>query len=57
MVAMRIRDPAKTAEVPVLQAPCWRAMYAHAELDREIPMALYIAVAQMLAYVFNCAPR
>ena len=54
MVAMRIRDPAKTAEVPVLQAPVLAcALYAHAELDREIPMALYSAVAQVLAYVYQ----
>jgi flagellar biosynthetic protein FlhB len=29
-----------------------RALYAHAELDREIPAALFAAVAQGLAYVY-----
>ncbi|HEU4458218.1 MAG TPA: flagellar type III secretion system protein FlhB [Methylibium sp.] len=54
LVAMRIRDTAKAAEVPVLQAPVLaRALYAHAELDREIPLALYTAVAQVLAYVYQ----
>ena len=38
LMAMRIRDSAKGAQVPVLQAPVLaRALYAHAELDREIP--------------------
>lgn len=54
LMAMRIRDTAKDAKVPVLQAPVLaRALYAHAELDREIPVALYGAVAQVLAYVYQ----
>jgi len=36
-------------ETPVLA----RALYAHAELDREIPAALFAAVAQVLAYVYQ----
>ena len=40
--------------MPVLQAPVLaRALYAHAELDREIPAALFAAVAQVLAYVYQ----
>ncbi|MBA2722321.1 MAG: EscU/YscU/HrcU family type III secretion system export apparatus switch protein [Methylibium sp.] len=54
LMAMRIRDAAKGADVPVLQAPVLaRALYAHAELDRDIPVALYSAVAQVLAYVYQ----
>ncbi|ABM96030.1 flagellar biosynthesis protein FlhB [Methylibium petroleiphilum] len=54
LMAMRIRDLAKDSKVPVLQAPVLaRALYAHAELDREIPIALYTAVAQVLAYVYQ----
>lgn len=54
LLALRIRDVAKDAQVPVLQAPMLaRALYAHAELDREIPAALYAAVAQVLAYVYQ----
>jgi flagellar biosynthetic protein FlhB len=30
-----------------------RALYAHAEIDQEIPSALYTAVAQVLAYVYQ----
>ncbi len=54
LLAMRIRDLAKEHKIPVLQAPMLaRALYAHAELDQEIPSALYTAVAQVLAYVFQ----
>jgi flagellar biosynthetic protein FlhB len=54
LLAMTIRDVAKTSKVPVLQAPVLaRALYAHAELDREIPAALFAAVAQVLAYVYQ----
>jgi flagellar biosynthetic protein FlhB len=54
LIAMRIRDTAKASDVPVLQAPVLaRALYAHTELDQEIPMALYSAVAQVLAYVYQ----
>lgn len=54
LLAMRIRDVAKGAQVPVLQAPVLaRALYAHSEIDREIPAALFAAVAQVLAYVYQ----
>ena len=54
LLAMTIRDLAKGAQVPVLQAPVLaRALYAHAKLDREIPAALFGAVAQVLAYVYQ----
>lgn len=54
LLAMKIRDLAKESKVPVLQSPVLaRALYAHAELDREIPAALFAAVAQVLAYVYQ----
>jgi flagellar biosynthetic protein FlhB len=54
LLAMRIRDLAKDSQVPVLEAPVLaRALYAHAELDREIPARLFSAVAQVLAYVYQ----
>ena len=54
LLALAIRDLAKGSAVPVLQAPMLaRALYAHAELDREIPAALFAAVAQVLAYVYQ----
>ena len=54
LLALRIRDLAEGSKVPVLEAPVLaRALYAHAELDREIPAALFAAVAQVLAYVYQ----
>lgn len=54
LIAMTIRDVAKAHNIPVLQAPMLaRALYAHAEIDGEIPSALYTAVAQVLAYVYQ----
>ncbi len=54
LLAITIRDTAKAAQVPVLQAPMLaRALYAHADIDREIPAALFGAVAQVLAYVYQ----
>jgi len=54
LMALRIRDTAKGAQVPVLEAPALaRALYAHADIDREVPAALFAAVAQVLAYVYQ----
>ncbi len=54
LVALKIRDIAKSHSIPVLQSPMLaRALYANAELDRDIPSALYTAVAQVLAYVYR----
>jgi flagellar biosynthesis protein FlhB len=54
LMAFRIRDAATGAKVPVLQAPpLARALYAHAEVDQEIPAALFGAVAQVLAWVYQ----
>ena len=49
-----LRDIAREHRVPVLQAPpLARALYAHTEVDQEIPARLFTAVAQVLAYVFQ----
>lgn len=54
LLALKIRDIAKHHSIPVLQSPMLaRALYANAELDQDIPSALYTAVAQVLAYVYR----
>ncbi|QBK04090.1 flagellar type III secretion system protein FlhB [Hylemonella gracilis] len=54
LLAMKIRDLAKAHQVPVIQSPVLaRALFAHAELDQDIPSTLYTAVAQVLAYVYR----
>lgn len=53
-LAARIRAVAAEHEVPLMEAPpLARALYAHAEIDGEIPAALYNAVAQVLAWVYQ----
>ena len=54
LLAMRIRDLARTHAIPVLQSPMLaRALYANAEIGQDIPSTLYTAVAQVLAYVYR----
>ena len=54
LIALKIRDVAKAHDIPVLQSPVLaRALFAHTEIDGEIPSALYTAVAQVLAYVYQ----
>ena len=53
-VALKIRELAKEHKIVTLESPkLARALYAHTELDQEIPEALYAAVAEVLAYVFQ----
>ena len=54
LLAFKIRDIAKENAIPVLQSPMLaRALYANAEIDQDIPTALYTAVAQVLAYIYR----
>ncbi|ARN75423.1 flagellar biosynthesis protein FlhB [Oceanicoccus sagamiensis] len=53
-MAIKIREIAKAHDIMILEAPpLARAIYFTTELDEEIPSALYLAVAQVLAYVFQ----
>jgi flagellar biosynthetic protein FlhB len=54
LLALRIREIAVEHDVPILEAPpLARALYTHTELGDEIPHALYNAVAEVLAYVYQ----
>jgi flagellar biosynthetic protein FlhB len=54
LVAAQIRKLAGEAGVPLMEAPSLaRAIYFSTELDQEIPAGLYLAVAQILAYVYQ----
>jgi flagellar biosynthetic protein FlhB len=54
LIAERIREIAREARVPLLEAPpLARALHAHAEVGDEIPAALYQAVATVLAHVYQ----
>ncbi|MDF3035011.1 MAG: flhB [Paucimonas sp.] len=53
-VAAKIREIAGEHRVPLLEAPpLARALFRHTELGDEIPEALYTAVAEVLAYVYQ----
>jgi flagellar biosynthetic protein FlhB len=53
-VAAKIREIAKEHKVALLEAPALaRALYKHTDIDDEIPEALYSAVAEVLAYVYQ----
>ena len=54
MIALKIREVAKEHKIEILESPVLaRAIYHTTELDQAIPQGLYIAVAQVLAYVFQ----
>ena len=54
LVALRIRELAEENGVPVLETPpLARALYRHTELGQQIPAALYTAVAEVMAYVYQ----
>jgi flagellar biosynthetic protein FlhB len=53
-VAAKIRELAREHKVTMLEAPALaRALHKHTEIGDEIPEALYAAVAEVLAYVFQ----
>ncbi len=53
-VAAKIREIAKDNKVIMLEAPpLARALFKHTEIGDEIPEALYSAVAEVLAYVYQ----
>ena len=53
-IALKIREIAKAHGVEIIESPVLaRAIFHTTELDTEIPSGLYLAVAQVLAYVFQ----
>lgn len=53
-VALKIREIAKHHNVPVVESPALaRSVYTFTPIGKEIPEGLYVAIAQVLAYVFQ----
>lgn len=53
-IALKIREIAKEHKVEIVAAPpLARSIYYHTEIGQEIPGGLYVAVAQVLAYIFQ----
>jgi flagellar biosynthetic protein FlhB len=54
LVAQNIRRIAEEHRVPVFESPkLARALYRSTDLNKEIPSGLYVAVAQILSYIFR----
>ena len=57
-VALRIREVGKQHRIAIVSAPpLARALHGTTKLNQEIPAGLYLAVAQVLAYVFQLDQR
>ncbi|MBB5185995.1 MULTISPECIES: flagellar biosynthesis protein FlhB [Zhongshania] len=53
-IAAKIRELAMEHDVPIVESPrLARAVFASTDLDAEIPGGLYLAVAQILTYVYQ----
>jgi len=53
-IAAKIRELAAEHDVPIVESPrLARAVFASTDLDSEIPGGLYLAVAQILTYVYQ----
>ena len=54
LVAARIREIATEHSVPIFEAPpLARALFHNVEIGSEIPATLYVAVAQVLTYIYQ----
>lgn len=54
LIAAQIRKVAGAHDVAIVEAPpLARALYFSSEIGQEIPAGLYVAVAQLLAYVYQ----
>jgi len=54
LIAQNIRRIAEEHRVPIFESPrLARALYRSTDLNQEIPAGLYLAVAQVLSYIFR----
>ncbi len=54
LVAQKIRDIAGEHKVPILELPpLARALHRHVEIGEAVPTALYTAVAEVMAYIYQ----
>lgn len=54
LVALQIRKVAKHHKIPLVSAPkLTRAIYYSTKIGQQVPTGLYVAVAQVLAYVYQ----
>lgn len=54
LVAARIREVANEHSVPIFEAPpLARVLYKNVDIGGEVPSSVYVAVAQVLTYIFQ----
>ena len=54
LIAMHIRKIAKEKDVPIVETPLLtRSIYYTTDINQEVPEQLFVAVAQVLAYVYQ----
>ena len=54
LIAARIREIAAENQVPIFEAPpLARVLYRNVDIGHEVPASLYVAVAQILSYIFQ----
>jgi flagellar biosynthesis protein FlhB len=54
LVAARIREVAAEHSVPIFEAPpLARVLYKNVDIGGEVPASVYVAVAQVLSYIFQ----
>jgi flagellar biosynthetic protein FlhB len=54
VIAARIREVATENNVPIFEAPpLARVLYRNVEIGAEVPATVYVAVAQVLSYIFQ----
>ncbi len=53
-VALKIREIGKHKSIPIVESPTLaRSVYTFTKIGKEIPEGLYVAIAQVLAYVYQ----
>ena len=53
-MALKIREVARDNEIPVMESPpLCRAIYHTTEINDEVPEELFVAIAQILAYIYQ----
>lgn len=58
LIALRIRELAKEHDIPIVEnPPLARALFSSCEIEQEIPMTHYEAVAKIISYVYQLKGR
>ena len=58
LIAQKIKEVGREYDIPTVEnVPLARALYKSVELEQEVPLELYKAVAEVLAYVFKTRKR